>query len=148
MSEEEAGVVGILSISEYSNTPTLIRIVISKGELAEFVADPTIAAVHWKWLPAFTPEHIDEIRGHIEKVCSERATPKRVEAVKEVLADSEAPLTRSEIKEKAREKSGLGYGHGNQLIDILDRVGAKSTTKGKETLYKPGKKTRAKTSKA
>ena len=46
---------GILSISEYSNTPPLLRVVLTKAGAAEFVADPTIASVYWKWLPAFRP---------------------------------------------------------------------------------------------
>jgi hypothetical protein len=115
-------VIGILSLRQFSNSPELLRVVMTHGEFKEFVKDPTISSIYWKWQSAWTPDHLDEIKQLIEDECNERATPKRHEAIEEVLKETDKALTPYEIRQKATEKSGLSYGHGRQVQAILDRV--------------------------
>lgn len=70
------------------------------------------------------PIPLEEMRARVEEEYSESATPARVQAVRDALGDD--PLDAQAIKDRARERSGLSYGHGNQILGILQRHARKT----------------------
>jgi hypothetical protein len=56
----------------------------------------------------------------IEEHCHEYMTPGRQRLALEYLAEGEA-LTYDDIRRRAKKEHGVGYGHGNTLIDFLKK---------------------------